>query len=246
MPFDVIPAIDLRGGRVVRLLQGDFARETAYGDDPVAVAKEWDRRGARWIHVVDLDGAKEGRPRHLDLVGRMAAEIRARIQLGGGLRATEDIASAFKQGVGRVVLGTAAIREPKFLQAAAVWHPGKVALGIDARQGLVAIEGWQEPTGVRATVLAHRYAHLPLAAVIYTDIARDGMLGGPDASGLVEVAKASGHAVIASGGVSSQEDIQALRALEPQGVAGVIVGKALYEGAITLEEALRAGGADAG
>ena len=246
MPFDVIPAVDLRGGRVVRLRQGDFARETAYADDPVAVAREWDRQGARWIHVVDLDGAKAGEPKHLDAAAAMAAAVRARIELGGGFRSGDHVARAFARGVARVVLGTAAIREPRLLEEAAARHPGQVALGIDARDGAVAIMGWQEGTEVKATELARRFAHLPLAAVVYTNIARDGMLAGPDTAGLVEMVRASGAPVIASGGVSSLEDIRAIRALEGQGVAGVIVGRALYEGTLSLEDALRAGQAHAG
>ena len=239
MPFHVIPAIDLRGGRVVRLLQGDFARETAYADDPVAVAHEWDRQGAEWIHVVDLDGAKDGAPRHLEIVGEMAKAVRASIELGGGLRTTEHVAGALGKGVSRVVLGTAAIKDPQFLEDAARRHPGRVALGIDARGGLVAIAGWQEGTTVKAGDLARRFARFPLAAVIYTDIGRDGMLAGPDSKGPVELAQVCGLPVIASGGVASLADIQGLGALESQGVAGVIVGKALYEGAFTLEEALK-------
>jgi len=246
MPFHVIPAIDLRGGRVVRLRQGDFAQETAYADDPVAVAREWDRRGAQWIHVVDLDGAKAGEPRHLEVVARMAAAVGARIELGGGFRAPDQVAQAFALGVTRIVLGTAAIKDPRFLDKAAGAHPGRVALGIDARNGAVAIAGWQEGTAVQATELARRAARLPLAAVIYTDIGRDGMLTGPDTAGLVEVAQISGHPVIASGGIASLEDIQTVRAMEPRGVTGVIVGKALYERTFTLEEALWAAAAHAG
>lgn len=246
MPFHVIPAIDLRGGRVVRLRQGDFAQETAYADDPVAVAQEWDRRGAEWIHVVDLDGAKAGEPRHLDVVARMADAVAARIELGGGFRTADQVTRAFGWGVSRIVLGTAAIKDPGFLEEVAAAHPGRVALGIDARNGAVAIAGWQEGTAMRAVELARRSVHLPLAAVIYTDIGRDGMLTGPDTAGLSEMARVSGHPVIASGGISSLEDIQTIRTMESQGVAGVIVGKALYEGAFTLEEALWAAAAHAG
>ena len=242
----MIPAIDMRGGRVVRLRQGDFARETAYADDPVAVAQDWERRGARWIHVVDLDGAKAGEPRHLDVVARMAGAVRARIEMGGGFRTGDHLARAFAGGVARIVLGTAAIREPRLLEDAAARHPGQVALGIDVRDGAVAIAGWQEGTEVKATDLARRFAPLPLAAVIYTDIGRDGMLAGPNTAGLAEMARAAGHPVIASGGVSSLEDIRAVRALENEGVAGVIVGRALYEGTLTLEDALRAAEAHAG
>jgi phosphoribosylformimino-5-aminoimidazole carboxamide ribotide isomerase len=246
MPFHVIPAIDLRGGRVVRLRQGDFARETAYADDPVAMARDWDRRGAQWIHVVDLDGAKAGEPQQLDIVRRITSAVQARIELGGGLRTTAHVERAFAAGVTRIVLGTAAITSPRFLEEAAAARPGQVALGLDTRNGAVAIAGWQEGTEVKALELARRAARLPLAAVIYTDIGRDGMLSGPDTAGLVEVARASGHPTIASGGVSSLQDIRAIRALELQGVSGVIVGKALYEGTFTLEEALWAAAAYAG
>lgn len=246
MPFDVIPAIDLRGGRVVRLRQGDFARETAYAGDPVAAAQEWGRQGARWLHVVDLDGAKAGEPQHLDVVERMARGLRAQIELGGGLRTAEHLARAFEAGVARVVLGTAAVRDPGFLERAAAAHPQKIALAIDARQGIVALAGWQEGTDVQATDLARRFAHLPLAALIYTDIGRDGMLAGPNITGLREMARAAAHPMIASGGIASLDHIRAVRALEQHGVVGVIVGRALYERVFTLEEALGAAEAHAG
>lgn len=242
----MIPAIDLRGGRVVRLLQGNFAWEISYPDDPVSVAREWDRKGAKWIHVVDLDGAKDGAPRHLDMVREIARAVHARVELGGGLRTMEDVGRAFDTGVARVVLGTVAIREPRFLEEAAARRPGQIVLGIDARGGLVAVAGWQEGTQVTAKELGRRFSHVPVAAVIYTAIERDGMLSGPDTAGLLEVARACGHRVIASGGVSSLADIQALSALEGQGVAGVIVGKALYQSAFTLEDTLKAVTAHAG
>ena len=246
MPFLVIPAIDLRGGRVVRLRQGDFARETAYSEDPVAVAREWDAQGAQWIHVVDLDGAKAGEPQHLEVVAAMAATVRARIALGGGLRTPQHVAQVFAQGISRVVLGTAAITRPHFVEDIAARYPGQVALGIDALQGMVAVAGWQEGTGVEALELASRFAHVPLVAVVYTDIGRDGMLAGPNITGLLTMARAAGHPLIASGGVSSLADVRAVRALEHRGVAGVIIGRALYEGALRLDEAIRAAEAHAG
>ncbi len=244
----MIPAIDLRGGRVVRLLQGDFARETAYADDPVAVAREWDRQGAEWIHVVDLDGAKDGTPRHLEIVGEMAKAVRASIELGGGLRSLEDVDRAFEKGVNRVVLGTVAIKNPRLLAEAAKRYWGRVALGLDARRGRLAISGWlKESMDLVEFVMSLELEmqelamdRLPLAAVIYTDINRDGMLSGPDAEGVMKVAQTFRYPVIASGGISSLDDIRALRALEPHGVAGVIVGKALYDGAFSLGEALKA------
>ncbi len=245
MPFHVIPAIDLRGGRVVRLLQGDFARETAYADDPVAVAREWDRQGAEWIHVVDLDGAKEGKPRHLHLVGKMATAVEAGIELGGGLRSMDDVARAFENGVDRVVLGTGAIWNLGLLVEAAKRYWRRIALAIDYREGRLATSGWAADAAVdlfRFMEMFKRVAGeqpLPLACVICTDITRDGMQSGPDSSGAIRVAQGFGYPVIVSGGIASLDDIRKLRGLEPQGVAGVIVGKALYEGAFTLEEALK-------
>jgi len=239
--MQIIPAIDLRGGRVVRLIQGDPARETQYGDDPAATAREWERRGAGRLHVVDLDGALSGRPANRAALRAILEAVRIPVQVGGGLRSLEAVRELLALGVERAILGTAAIRAPEFLAAVCAAHPGRVALGLDARGGVVAVSGWAEATALSTVELARRVRGLPLAAIVYTDIGRDGMLQGPDLDGLVAVAEASGLPVIASGGVASPADIAALRGLEGRGVVGAIVGKALYDGRLSLEAALAAG-----
>jgi phosphoribosylformimino-5-aminoimidazole carboxamide ribotide isomerase len=240
--MEIIPAIDLRGGRVVRLVQGDPARETRYGDDPAAAAAEWERRGARRLHVVDLDGALGGMPANRDAVRAIIAAVRIPIQVGGGLRSLAAVQELLGLGADAAVLGTAAIRRPELLAEASAAFPGRIALGLDARAGALAISGWAESTSVPAAELASRAGALPLASIIYTDISRDGMLSGPDLDGLRAIAQASRRPVIASGGIASAADIAALRRLEPLGVRGAIIGKALYDGRLTLEAALAAGG----
>ena len=238
--MEILPAIDLRGGRVVRLIQGDPARETGYSHDPAAVAQEWERRGARRLHLVDLDGAFAGSPANLTALRQIFRAITVPAQLGGGLRSLESVRAALDLGAAVAIVGTAAIRDPAFLEAACATFPGRVALGLDARGGMLVASGWTEATAARATEFARRASDLPLAAIIYTEVQRDGMLEGPDLDGLSAVASASRIPVIASGGVSSVQDIQALRSLVPQGVVGAIIGKALYDGRLTLEAALHA------
>lgn len=239
--MEIIPAIDLRDGKVVRLVQGDPARETRYGEDPAAVAAEWERRGAPRLHLVDLDGALGGFPANQQALGAILDRIRIPAEIGGGIRNLDAIRAVLDLGAAVAVLGTAAIRDPAFLEAACAAFPGRVALGLDARGGILAVSGWAEATTIRATDLARRASHLPLHAIIYTDIQRDGMLEGPNLSELRAVAAATRVPVIASGGISSAEDLRALRTLEPVGVTGAIVGKALYDGRLTLEAALAAG-----
>lgn len=239
--MEIIPAIDLRDGKVVRLVQGDPARETRYGEDPAAVATEWERRGAPRLHLVDLDGALGGFPANQQALGAILDSIRIPAEIGGGLRSLDAIRAVLDLGAAVAVLGTAAIRDPAFLEAACAVFPGRVALGLDARGGMLAVSGWAEATTIRATDLARRASHLPLHAIIYTDIHRDGMLEGPNLSELRAVAAATRLPVIASGGISSAEDLRTLRTLEPVGVTGAIVGKALYDGRLTLEAALAAG-----
>jgi phosphoribosylformimino-5-aminoimidazole carboxamide ribotide isomerase len=238
--LDIIPAIDLRGGRVVRLTQGDPSRETQYSLDPAAVATEWERRGAGRLHLVDLDGAFAGRPANREALGAILRAIRIPAQVGGGLRTLQALEETLGLGAAVAVVGTAALRQPAFLEAACRAFPRRVALAIDARDGLVAASGWTEGSAIRATELAARSRGLPLAAIIYTDIRRDGMRQGPDLEGLAAVADATPAAVIASGGIHTAQDIRALAGLRPGRVVGAIIGKALYDGELTLEAALAA------
>jgi phosphoribosylformimino-5-aminoimidazole carboxamide ribotide isomerase len=238
--MEIIPAIDLRGGKVVRLVQGDPARETRYAEDPAAVAAEWERRGATRLHLVDLDGALGGSPANRAALAAIFGAVRIPAEVGGGLRSLEAVRDVLALGAAVAVLGTAAIRDPDFLAAASAAFPGRVALGLDARDGLLAVAGWQQATAVPATDFARRVGDLPLFAIIATDIARDGMLGGPDLAGLRALAAATRLPLIASGGVGAAADIRSLKVLEPR-VVGVIIGKALYDGRLTLEAALAAG-----
>ncbi len=234
----IIPAIDLKGGQVVRLSQGDPLRQTAYSADPVAMAKRWEDEGAPILHLVDLDGAFAGTPQQLSVVAQVARSIKIPVQLGGGLRSLAALERAFASGIERAVLGTAAIQDEGFLREAAHRYPGRVLLGIDAKNGKVAVRGWVEATELLAADLAIRAADLPLAAIIYTDIERDGMLTGPNLGALQQLAQAARHPIIASGGVATLDDIKRLATLEPTIVIGALVGKALYEGRFSLSEAM--------
>ena len=238
--MEIIPAVDLRSGRVVRLIQGDPSRETQYSLDPAAVATEWERRGARRLHLVDLDGAFAGHPANREALGAILRSIRIPAQVGGGLRTLQAVGDTLGLGAAVAVVGTAAIRQPAFLEAACRAFPRRVALAIDARDGLVAASGWTEGSAVRATDLAARAEALPLAAIIYTDIRRDGMLQGPDLEGLAAMADGTTAPVIASGGIHTVQDIRILTGLRPGRVVGAIIGKALYDGQLTLEAALAA------
>ncbi len=238
--MEIIPAIDLRGGRVVRLVQGDPARETRYGDDPAAVAAEWERCGAPRLHLVDLDGALGGSPANQEALAAVFKTLRIPAEVGGGIRDLTAVRAVLDLGAAVAVLGTAAIRDRRFLEAACTAFPGRIALGLDARGGLLSVSGWTEATKLRATDMAREASDLPLAAIIYTDIQRDGMLAGPNLIELHAVTAATRIPVIASGGVSSLEDIRALKTLAPK-VTGAIVGKALYDGRLGLEAALAAG-----
>ncbi len=239
----VYPAIDLRGGRCVRLLEGAFERETVYGDDPVAVARgfaaagaRWlhvvAAAGARWLHVVDLDGARAGRPVQADLVAAICAAVRIPVQVGGGLRDGAAVESALAAGAARAVLGTLAVADPERAAAICGAHPGRVAIGLDARDGRLRVAGWTAGAETTATAAAAGAAGLGAAAVIYTDIGRDGTERGPDLDGTRAVARAP---VIASGGIGALDHVRAVAAL---GVAGVIIGRALYTGAVRLADAL--------
>jgi phosphoribosylformimino-5-aminoimidazole carboxamide ribotide isomerase len=236
----VYPAIDLRGGRCVRLLQGAFDQETVYGDDPVAVARGFAAAGARWLHVVDLDGARAGAPVQRDLVKAICAAVSIPVQVGGGLRDEAAVAAVLAAGAARAVVGTLAVRAPDRFARLCRAHAGRVALGLDARDGRLKTAGWMEDGGVPARELAARAADLGAAAVIYTDIGRDGTETGPDVEGTRDVARAAGVPVIASGGVGALAHVRALAALGADGVSGVIVGRALYTGAVALADALAA------
>ncbi|MBG9733577.1 1-(5-phosphoribosyl)-5-[(5-phosphoribosylamino)methylideneamino]imidazole-4-carboxamide isomerase [Paenibacillus alvei] len=242
--FTIYPAIDIRGGKCVRLVQGDYGQETVYDEQPVEVAKRWEANGASWIHVVDLDGAKEGRPMNAQLVGEIARTVSVPIQVGGGLRTLEDIELLLDAGVPRVILGTAAIEDRDFVETALGKYGERIAIGIDARNGFVATRGWLETSEVKADILAAELAAVGAKTFIFTDISRDGMMKGPNVEAIVQMAKASGQQVIASGGVSSMDDIRALSAYAADGVAGAIIGKALYTGGIDLTEAVRLGAAE--
>jgi len=236
--MEILPAIDLRDGKCVRLLQGDYARQIDYADDPVAVARRFEQAGARWVHVVDLDGAREGRPANLDVVRRVLAGTGLKVQLGGGLRDTDTIEALLEMGVARCVVGTRALEDWEWFESL-VRRPacsGRLALGLDAREGKLAVRGWTRQTDETPISLAARVADWPLAAIIYTDIARDGMLAGPNLAAMRALAEASAIPVIASGGVTSLEDVHRLKALP---VWGAIVGRALYENKIDLAEAIR-------
>lgn len=236
----VYPAIDLRGGRVVRLQQGRPDVETVYHDDPVRVAERWVEAGASWLHVVNLDGALEQASANLEIVRRMIATVDASVQFGGGLRNFEAIEEAFDLGVARVVVGTAAVLHPTLLDLVLdKYGPESVAVGVDAREGRVAIRGWQELADVSALAFALEVKDRGVERVIYTDIARDGMLSGVDVEGTAALARATGLRVIASGGVASLDDVRRLRDHEMEGIEGVIIGQALYTGAIELAEAIR-------
>ena len=238
----VYPAIDLRGGRCVRLLQGAFERETVYGDDPVAVARGFEAAGARWLHVVDLDGARAGHPVQHELVARICAAVHIPVQVGGGLRDRAAIEAAFATGASRVVVGTTAAHDPDRCGELCAAHPGRVVVGLDVRAGQVRVAGWTEAATPDPLVLARRVATLGAAAIVYTDIARDGTQGGPDLERTSAIARAAGVPVIASGGIGSLDDVRAVAARAADGVAGMIIGRALYTGAIRLDDALEAAG----
>ncbi len=231
----VIPAIDLRGGLCVRLRQGDYQRETVFSDDPVAIARRWEDEGAELIHLVDLDGAKAGRPVNVEPVRRIVERVSVPCQLGGGVRDRETIAAWLDAGLSRVIVGTAALRDPDWFSAMIRTYPGQLVLGLDARQGRVATSGWLETSAVEATALAGQFDELPLAAIVYTDISRDGTLEGPNLEATAELARRVKTPVIASGGVGSLDDLGRLAVLP---LAGCIVGRALYEGRFTLAQAI--------
>lgn len=238
--MDVIPAIDLLGGRCVRLFQGDYEQSQVFDDDPVAVAQRWAAQGATRIHLVDLDGAKAGKPENWQAIRNIVQALDVPVQVGGGLRDRNRVKELFDLGVQYAILGTVAVENPELVGELSQEFPGRIFVGIDARDGRVATRGWIETSTVMADDLARRMGGLGAAAIIYTDIKRDGTLKGPNLEALRELAQKIDTPVIASGGVSSMSDLLSLLGVAPLGVSGVIVGKALYTGNVELSEAIKA------
>jgi phosphoribosylformimino-5-aminoimidazole carboxamide ribotide isomerase len=234
----IIPAVDIKNGKCVRLLQGRMDDETVYSDDPQAMASKWTRLGAQRIHVIDLDGAFAKIPQNTGSIRKILQTVKVPIQLGGGIRTEETVRMYLEMGVKRVIIGTGAIKRPDFVKKVCKFYPGQIIVGIDARNGKVAIDGWTQTTRIEAMELAKEFEDCGVAAINFTDIHRDGMQTGPNLDATLRLAEAVSIPVVASGGVSSIEDIKNLLPLETAGVAGVIVGKALYSGKLDLKEAL--------
>ena len=241
--MQVIPAIDLRGGCCVRLRQGDYAQETVFGEDPAAMAAVWEAQGARRIHLVDLDGAKVGRPVNVDSVRAILAAVKVPCQLGGGVRDEATIASWLDAGIERVIVGTQALKDPAWFRAMADKYPGKLVLGLDAKEGRVATEGWLDVSSVEASALAKLFDDLPLAALVSPGLACDGMLTGPNVEATDALARSLRVPVIASGGVGELVDLERVAKTS---VTACIVGRALYDGRFRLKEAIEAAGIDGG
>ena len=236
----LFPAIDIRDGKAVRLAQGDYGRETQYDDDPVVAARRWVEGGAGWLHVVDLDGARAGEPVNLEHVRRIVSTVGVPVQLGGGLRDSKKVEEAFSSGVERVVLGTAAVRDPELAGAIASAHGERVVASVDARSGKVAAEGWTAGTDLEATDVVAELTRRGLRRFVYTPVDVDGLMEGPDLESLREVAGSTDGEVIYSGGVGSLDDLRALASLSLGNVEGVIVGRALYEQRFSIAEAREA------
>lgn len=234
------PAIDLKGGQCVRLKHGEMDQATVYNPDPAAQARSFAASGFRWVHVVDLDGAFAGSPRNAEAVDAIIAAVDLPVQLGGGIRDLRTVEAWLSRGLKRVILGTAAVKNPDLVREAARNFPGRVAVGIDARDGFVAVEGWAEVSRLPARELAERFRDAGVAAIIFTDIGRDGVLTGVNVEATADLARGLGIPVIASGGLASIADVHALKAREADGIAGVIIGRALYDGRVDPTQALRA------
>ena len=238
MQFQIIPAIDIRGGKCVRLMQGDYARETVYGDDPLEMARRWESEGATRLHIVDLDGARDGAGANFEAIKSIAQTLKIPVQVGGGIRSFDALDALLDAGVQRCVLGTVLAKNQNFAEEAFAIYADAVIAGIDARDGKIAVEGWQESSQVDAVRFAAYMEELGAMRIIFTDIARDGMLTGPNTGALTSLCEAVSIPVIASGGVQNEADVAQLRAID--GVEGVISGKALYEGTTTLRALLGA------
>ncbi|WP_102264304.1 1-(5-phosphoribosyl)-5-[(5-phosphoribosylamino)methylideneamino]imidazole-4-carboxamide isomerase [Mesobacillus jeotgali] len=243
MKFTIYPAIDMRGGKCVRLLQGDYDKETVYGDSPFEMAKKFADEGAEWIHMVDLDGARDGKRVNDKFVIQATKNLGANVQIGGGIRSEADINHYLDNGVTRVIIGSIAVSNPEFAEEMVRKYGAKIAIGLDAKNGYVATHGWLNTSEVSAVELGKRFADAGAETFIFTDIATDGTLAGPNVEATRQLALETGKSVIASGGVSSLDDLAALRQLREDGVSGAIVGKAIYEGRFSVKSALEAGDA---
>ncbi|SFC26120.1 1-(5-phosphoribosyl)-5-[(5-phosphoribosylamino)methylideneamino] imidazole-4-carboxamide isomerase [Bacillus sp. OV322] len=237
--FTIYPAIDMLGGNCVRLIQGDYSQETVYGNSPFDMAKSFAGQGAEWIHMVDLDGAKAGERKNDAFVIKAANELQAKIQIGGGIRSERDVTHYLENGIERVILGSAAVSDPAFTKDMIRRYGSRIAIGIDAKDGMAATHGWLQTSETKAVELGKALADAGAEVFIVTDIATDGMLSGPNIGGIVTMAEETGKQVIASGGISSLEDIAALREYQANGVIGAIIGKALYTNRFTVREALK-------
>ncbi len=236
----IFPAIDIRGGKCVRLVKGDFDKETIFGERPEIMAKKWEDEGGQFLHLVDLDGARAGKSQNLDVVEMILQTVNIPVELGGGIRTMEDIDRVLHIGVARVILGSVAVSNPELVkEACKKYGSERIVVGIDAKDGIVAVDGWGVSGNVEAKELAKKMAQGGVKHIIYTDISRDGTLSGVNVEATAQIARYSGVKVVASGGVSSIEDIKALKKYETDGIEGVIVGKSIYTGALSLPEALK-------
>ncbi len=235
----LFPAIDLKDGQCVRLKRGEMDQATVFSDDPASQAKQFEQQGAAWIHVVDLNGAFEGEPVNKEAVAAILDAVSVPVQLGGGIRSMATITMWLEAGISRVILGTAALRNPALVEQACEAYPDKIAVGVDAKGGKVAVEGWAETSDMDVIELAHKFEHTGVACMIYTDVSRDGMMQGPDMEGTRALVEATSIPVIASGGIASVQDLELLKQEIPE-LYGMISGRAIYEGSIKLSEALEA------
>lgn len=236
----ILPAIDLRGGNCVRLVKGDFKQETIYSEHPEEIALRWEGEGAEFLHVVDLDGALAGEPQNMDAIKRILQAVKIPVEVGGGIRSMESIDRLLSIGVSRVILGSVAVHKEELVQEACSSYGNRIVVGIDAKKGIVATDGWEKSGDISAVELAKKLGTFGLKTIIYTDISRDGTLSGVNVTETAHLARASGIKVIASGGVKSISDIEELKKRECDGIIGVIVGKSIYEGTLSLTEAIAA------
>lgn len=234
----IFPAIDIRGGKCVRLLKGDFAKETVFSDKPEEMAKKWQAQGAEFLHLVDLDGALAGKSQNLATIEKILAAVDIPVELGGGIRTMENIDDVLALGVRRVILGSVAVRDPELVREACAKYGDRIVVGIDAKDGIVAVDGWGVSGDVEATALAKEMKKAGVKTIIYTDISRDGTLSGVNVEATAKLARESGVAIVASGGVKSIADIEALKPYEKDGIEGIIVGKSIYMGTLDLAEAI--------